>query len=428
MKKNKIAMIAPVAVAGILILSVLAATSSYQAFAYFRVPTKLSLGTYPCCVSKLSAGRDKVGVSYSGKLTTSVISGESKEIGGATITLEGTGAGTLKQETNKFGSYLFIVGLGPGKHTIKADFSGNSEYESSSATNVFTVVPTSSQQSSNAGNAAQGASNTGQGSRSIQTTGGNLAQEGPSGQAGHCKAAVTALSASWYSPYSLYQIRGQLTCGGSGLVGKTITLTSSKLSYVGAFGTVVTREDGYFSSNYRPASTAKPLSTVSAWYLGGPDEGGIASKVVTPQGGPQSSNGNAAQGASNTGQGSRSIQTTGGTVAQGGPSSQAGHCKAAITSLSASYYPPYRNWMVRGQLTCGGSGLSGKTIILTNSKASDVEKLTTVVTREDGYFSTSWIKPTTTTAKPGSPLSAWYLGETDEGGTASKTITLPSTS
>ncbi|MFZ0512084.1 MAG: hypothetical protein WAM14_10800 [Candidatus Nitrosopolaris sp.] len=97
-----------------------------------------------------------------------------------------------------------------------------------------------------------------------------------------------------------------MTCGGSGLGGKTITLTSSKLSYVGAFGTVVTREDGSFSKSYKPLSTAKPLNTVSAWYLGGPDEGGIASKVVTAQGGPpqESSNtGNAAQekGAGNTG-------------------------------------------------------------------------------------------------------------------------------
>jgi hypothetical protein len=141
-------------------------------------------------------------------------------------------------------------------------------------------------------------------------------------------------------------IRGQLTCGGSGLSGKTITLTSSKLSYVGAFGTAKTREDGTFS-----ASTRKPLTTVSAWYLGGPDEGGIASKVVTPHGGPQSSNtastpqessntGNGAtlQKSSNTGNGRTNIfaptgtchncfgfnspqkQQSSNTVAQGGPS------------------------------------------------------------------------------------------------------------
>lgn len=159
----------------------------------------------------------------------------------------------------------------------------------------------------------QSSSNSGQGGPSGQTSVGNVGQGGTSNQAGHCKPTI-ALSANWYPPYRLYQIRGTLTCGGSGVSGKTITLTSSKLSYVGALGTVVTREDGSFSMHYKPASTAKPLTTLSAWFLGGPDEGGIASKVVTPQGGPQSSNtastpqetsnnGNAAQGTSNNGNG-----------------------------------------------------------------------------------------------------------------------------
>ncbi len=309
-----------------------------------------------------------------------------------------------------------------------------------------------SQQSSSTGNAAQGTSTTGEGGPSGQTNGGNVAQEGPSGQGGHCKAAVTALSASWYPPYSLYQIRGKLTCGGSGLVGKTITLTSSKLSYVGKFGTAVTREDGYFSANYRPASTGKTLTTVSAWYLGGPDEGGIASKIVTPQGGPQSSNGNAAQGPSNgnaaqagnnenaaqAGNNENAAQAGNNENAAQGPSNtaqsaavtKAGHCKAAIT-LQASYYPPYRNWNIRGDLTCGGSGLGGKTIILTNSKVSDEGKLATLVTdpagqagTREGAFGTSQLKPSNG-PKPGSPLSAWYMGGPDEGGLASKTVTLP---
>ena len=51
------------------------------------------------------------------------------------------------------------------------------------------------------------------------------------------------------------------------------------------------------------------------------------------------SNGNTAQGASNTGQGGASGQTTMGTVAQGGTSSQAGHCKPAV-ALSAQWLPP----------------------------------------------------------------------------------------
>jgi hypothetical protein len=179
------------------------------------------------------------------------------------------------------------------------------------------------------GNEAQGISNTRQGGPSGQTSVGNVVQGGTSSQAGHCKPTV-ALSAQWYPPYRNYMIRGILTCGGSGLSGKTITLTSSKLSYIGALGTVVTTEDGSFSKSYKPASTAKPLTTVSAWFLGGPDEGGIASKVVTPQGGPQSSNaastsqestnpGNAAQGGSNTGNGATSHESTNpGNAAQGG--------------------------------------------------------------------------------------------------------------
>jgi len=87
--------------------------------------------------------------------------------------------------------------------------------------------------------------------------------------------------------------------------------------------------------------------------------------------------------------------------------------------------------MVRGQLTCGGSGLSGKTIILTNSELSDVGKLATLVTAPsnqagtaEGGFATSQLKPSNG-PKPGSPLSAWYLGGREEGGIASKTLTLP---
>ena len=90
-----------------------------------------------------------------------------------------------------------------------------------------------------------------------------------------------------------------------------------------------------------------------------------ASNGNTAQG---ASNGNTAQGASNTGQGGASGQTTMGTVAQGGTSSQAGHCKPAV-ALSAQWYPPYRNYMIRGTLTCGGSGLSGKTITLTRASS-----------------------------------------------------------
>ena len=95
-------------------------------------------------------------------------------------------------------------------------------------------------------------------------------------QANHCKASMK-LSALWYTPYRTLMIRGTLTCGGSGLDVKTVILTSSKLSYVGKIATVVTGPDGTFSKSYK---TTKPLTTVSAWYLGAPDQVGIASKVI----------------------------------------------------------------------------------------------------------------------------------------------------
>jgi hypothetical protein len=202
--------------------------------------------------------------------------------------------------------------------SVVAHYAGDSEHRSTNS-KIIQIQGGTAQGASNA-NTAQGASNTGQGGPSAQTSVGNVGQ-GTSSQAGHCKPAIS-LSAQWYPPYRNYMIRGTLTCGGSGLGGKTITLTSSKLSYVGALGTVVTGEDGSFSKSYKPASTAKPFTTVSAWFLGAPDEGGIASKVVTPQGGPQSSNtastpqessnnGNTAQGkgASNTGNGAENSNT-----------------------------------------------------------------------------------------------------------------------
>ncbi len=104
----------------------------------------------------------------------------------------------------------------------------------------------------------------------------NVGQDSSSNQAAHCKSSMK-LSAQWYTPYRTLMMRGTLTCGDSGLAGKTIILTSSKLSYVGKIATAVTGPDGSFSTNYK---TTKPITTVSAWYLGGPDEGGMASKVI----------------------------------------------------------------------------------------------------------------------------------------------------
>jgi hypothetical protein len=284
------------------------------------------------------------------------------------------------------------------------------------------VTTANAAQGGSNGNAAQGGSN------------GNAAQGGSNtaNTQQECKPTITLNVSPATTGASSYQLKGRLTCGGSGLGGKTITLTRTHVSYFGRMASPVTGPDGTFSATVPGVGglPARPLTEASAWYI--PSSGGMASKTITLAGGtPQgasngnggqekgASNGNAAQGGSNTG-----------NAAQGAPSNKAGQCKSSITQLSATYYPPYRNWRISGELTCGGTGLSGKTIILTNSKVSYVGKLGTVVTGVTGlggggFFVTSSIKPSATTAKPGSTLSAWYLGGADEGGIASKTITLP---
>ena len=265
-------------------------------------------------------------------------------------------------------------------------------------------------------NAAQGASNTvAQGGPSGQPSGAAQATSQKSSIGANEKSCALTLNVSPATMgASSYNVNGRLSCGGSGIGGASIAFTANGKFYgPQILKRVVTGSDGSFSQ-----TTTQPLSKVEARYSG---ELGVNAPVQatfslrganTPQ---QANNGNAAQ-ASNT--------------EQGAPSSQAGHCKSDITQLSATYYPPYKNWRISGELTCGGSGQSGKTIILTNSKLSYVGKLGTVVTGATGlggggFFVTSSIKPTATTAKPGSTLSAWYLGGPDEGGIASKTITLP---
>jgi hypothetical protein len=128
MYKNKTTMLAAIPLAGILTLSVLAAVSSTnQAFAQAQ-PTTLSVSWHAfvaCC-----------------KLTGELLIGgpknpESKGVGGATITLHGLdGVGTLSTKTNSDGVYSFGTINVPetGSWKVKADFAGNSEYESSSAT------------------------------------------------------------------------------------------------------------------------------------------------------------------------------------------------------------------------------------------------------------------------------------------------------
>ena len=302
-------------------------------------------------------------------------------------------------------------------------------------------------------NAAQGASNTGN-EQGVSNTGNEHGVTSTANTQQECKPTITLNVSPATTGASSYQLKGRLTCGGSGLGGKTITLTRTHVSYFGRMATPVTGPDGTFSATVPGVGglPARPLTEASAWYI--PSSGGMASKAITLTGGtPQgATNANAAQGATNANAaqgGNNANAAQGGNNAnaaqggnngnavqgasntgQGAPSSQAGHCKSAITQLSATYYQPYKNWRISGELTCGGSGLSGKTIILTNSKLSYVGKLGTVVTGVTGlggggFFVTSSIKPTATTAKPGSTLSAWYLGGPDEGGIASKIITLP---
>ena len=151
-----------------------------------------------------------------------------------------------------------------------------------------------------------------------------------------------------------------MTCGDSGLSGKTIILTSTHVSYFGRIASAVTGPEGTFS-----ATTTKALTEASAWYnalgkhidLAGGTPQGVSNNENAAQGG---SNGNTQQGVSNT--------------EQGAPSNNGGQCKSAITQLSAVYYPPYRNWKISGELTCGG--------YRTKWKDHNIDKQQTVLCRE----------------------------------------------
>jgi hypothetical protein len=129
-----ISVIAPMTVAGILIMAILA----NQAFAQEasnngttqqeEKPTSLSLDASP--------NKGKVGpagylvITLSGKLTS-----EGSPVDGATIHLLFE---TLT--TNKFGAYSTLTDIAPGTHKIKAYFPGDATHESSSATTVVTVT------------------------------------------------------------------------------------------------------------------------------------------------------------------------------------------------------------------------------------------------------------------------------------------------
>lgn len=134
-KPTAISVIATVAVAGILTLSILAAISSTnQAFAQAKKSTSLSIGTYPCCERKTLNPTARA--SFSGKLYTEGSEGP----GGATIHLIGV-PGFWFDTTNNFGSWSVEVSLGPGTYHIHAHYAGDSEHESSdSRTITYTVT------------------------------------------------------------------------------------------------------------------------------------------------------------------------------------------------------------------------------------------------------------------------------------------------
>jgi hypothetical protein len=132
---NKIALLACIALAGILTLTVLASISSNnQAFAQAKKPTSLSIGTYPCCERKTSLPTARA--SFSGKLFTEGTEGP----GGATIHLIGV-PGFWFDKTNEFGSYSVMVDLGPGTYHIHTHYGGDSDHEASdSRTITYTVT------------------------------------------------------------------------------------------------------------------------------------------------------------------------------------------------------------------------------------------------------------------------------------------------
>ena len=132
-KPIAMSMIASVAVAAILTLSVLAViSSSNQAFAQAK-PTSLTLGAFPNKGTVGSAGTLRV--SLSGKLTS-----EGSEVGGATIHISGEGK-QFTVTTNEFGSYSTFVDLASGTHDIQAYFPGDATHTSSSATKTIPVTP-----------------------------------------------------------------------------------------------------------------------------------------------------------------------------------------------------------------------------------------------------------------------------------------------
>jgi hypothetical protein len=134
MHNNRITMVA--ALAGILAMPILAAIS-HTNHVLAKCDSSLSLGAYPN-KGTVGATTGKLPVSLSGKLTCG-----GSEVGGATITITGTGGGSRDVTTNEFGSYGLQHGFEPGTYTVEAHYNGDSDHTSASATRTITASASS---------------------------------------------------------------------------------------------------------------------------------------------------------------------------------------------------------------------------------------------------------------------------------------------
>src|SRR5215469_11825665 len=148
MDKNKIVMIAPVAVAGILMLAVLAAMSSTnQVFAAEKKPTELTLSAAASGPVKTTENNEtkethtEVPVTISGRLTS-----EGSGVAGATIFIGGGKGGEGEEinstDTDSGGHYSIATEFSDhnSEHTINAHtYKIPSDYKESNATTTFKV-------------------------------------------------------------------------------------------------------------------------------------------------------------------------------------------------------------------------------------------------------------------------------------------------
>jgi hypothetical protein len=124
-----ISVIAPITVAGILFMAMLAAISLInQAFAL--CVTHLSLGAYP---------KKEI---VTGTILSGTLKCGNSGIGGASITVTVTGESSKRVTTDDKGNYDFSANLGPGTHTIEAHYAGNEKqgYGSTSATKIVQIA------------------------------------------------------------------------------------------------------------------------------------------------------------------------------------------------------------------------------------------------------------------------------------------------